>query len=815
MGSTGMLAVRLHPVLQPSGPRGRGRIRAATPILAVALVLGFAPPGVRPAAGQHPIPLDEVVLDADQDRVPDRLGDTVLVEGVVTSDPVILWNATALVGFQDGTGGILLVSRDTTVLQAVQRGDSIRTRGTVGQDAGAELLMVERVDRLGRGDMPEPRNVLAAELDDERLAGQLVRVTGVLRRVPSEFGWARVVLEDRSGSIPVYLDPGWLTERGLAERLRAGTEVEVVGLAAQFTSAVPPAGGYYLLPRDARDFRFPRTPPYAAMIWVTMVVALAALGWWRRVAARRARRLEALSLELEASRNELRERQARLQSLVENAADTISILDAHGFILYQSPSVRRMLAWEPEDLVDRNALRFVHPEDRRAAFDFLTTLAADESASREIELRVRTKQGKWRRLEVLGSNRLHDPAVQGIVCNTRDVTDHRALQERVRQADRMEVVGRLAGGIAHDFNNLLTALRGHAQMALDAMAAGAEGRPDVEEVVRSADRAASLTRQLLAFSRQQVMKPRVVVPSRIVRDMLPMIRRLIGENIRLVTRFQERTPSIRVDPAQFEQVLMNLVVNARDAMPEGGRLGLELAEETLPGGRDRDGGAIDSGEYVRLTVVDTGVGMSPAVLKRIFEPFFTTKEQGRGTGLGLATLYGIVKQSGGHITARSKPGQGTRLDVYFPRVDGLPEHAAPARAAAVTRSDGQRRVVLLVEDEAAVRKLARRVLEKADYHVLEAETPAVALQLAEEHAGRVDLLLTDVIMPVMTGPQLAARLREAHLEVPTLFTSGYTDDEVVRHGVVAGETAFLEKPFTPQALLEAVRSVLESRPVSA
>jgi PAS domain S-box-containing protein len=762
------------------------------------------------ASCQEPIPIRDVLLDEIIDWVPDRLGDTVVVDGVVITPPGMLGEEAAAVYLQDRTAGIALFTMDPPSLMELARGDSIRVAGIVAQYRGGEFLFVQNVERLGVGEEPEPVPLVVAEAKLEPNTGHLVALEGVLRaRADDGGGWAQAELEDRTGTIPVVIPPHWLTDPAFVRKLDGGRTVEVIGVIGQSTGAVPPRDGYHLFPRSADDIQFAPVPPYAAMGAVALAVVFVGLIGWRRSTAKRARELEALSDELATSRNQLREREARLRSLVENAADTVSIVDTRGTVLYQSPSVERLLGWTPSDLVGTQLGDLVGPDDRDALLEFLESVAREESATREIEVPFRTKSGDWRRLEMIGTSRLDDPAVRGIVCNSRDVTDHRALEHRVRHADRLEVVGRLAGGIAHDFNNVLTALRGHAEMALAEIPAGADGHADIEEVVRSADRAASLTRQLLAFSRQQVLKPTVVDPREIVLRMLPMIRRLIGEQIRLDTMLQTGTAPVRVDAAQFEQVVMNLVVNARDAMPDGGRLILELADDRIsaagaPGYSD----PIEPGAYVRLTVTDDGHGMSEEVLRHIFEPFFTTKAQGKGTGLGLATLYGIVKQSGGHVRARSSVGKGSRFDICFPAVDEPVPPAPPANGRAVPAREAGGRVVLLVEDEMAVRRLTRRVLEKNAYTVLEAATPAVALDIARRHEGSIDLLLTDVVMPGMSGPDLADALKAQRADIPVLFTSGYTDDEVVRHGVVAGGARFLEKPFSTEQLLLAVQAAL-------
>ncbi|HEU5261858.1 MAG TPA: PAS domain S-box protein [Gemmatimonadales bacterium] len=391
----------------------------------------------------------------------------------------------------------------------------------------------------------------------------------------------------------------------------------------------------------------------------------------------------------------------------------------------------------------------------------------------------------------------------------RDVTARRQLEDQLRQSQKMEAVGQLAGGIAHDFNNLLTAILGSTQLLLHVTPPGDPRREDAEEIQNAGIRAAELTRQLLAFSRRQVLAPKVLDVNAVVSSMDRMLRRLIGEDIELVTQLATDLDSVSADPGQLEQVLLNLAVNARDAMPRGGRLTIETANVALTAEYAERHHRMPPGAYVLLAVSDTGVGMDEATQAHLFEPFFTTKEVGKGTGLGLATVYGIVKQSGGYIWVYSEPERGTTLKVYLPRVTGAAE---PLRAA-LPRGDLQHgsETVLLVEDAAPVRALARKGLEAYGYRVLDAPDGPTALDLAARHAGGIDVLVTDVVMPGMSGRELAERLAPHRPEMKVLYTSGYTDDAMVRQGVLRSGVAFLQKPFVPETLARKVREVLDGR----
>jgi two-component system, cell cycle sensor histidine kinase and response regulator CckA len=390
----------------------------------------------------------------------------------------------------------------------------------------------------------------------------------------------------------------------------------------------------------------------------------------------------------------------------------------------------------------------------------------------------------------------------------RDVTEQRRLEAQLRQAQKMEAVGRLAGGIAHDFNNLLTAILGSAQLALREVDRTHPVREDLEEIRRAGLRAADLTRQLLAYSRRQVVAPRVIDVNEAVRALEAMLRRLIREDIALVLELAPEPLAVRSDPGQLEQVVMNLVVNARDALPEGGRITVRTAAVTLGAEQPGNDPLAPPGPYVQLLVADTGQGLSDEARAHLFEPFFTTKELGKGTGLGLATVYGIVKQNNGFIYVDSASGTGTTVRVYLPRSAG-PLPTAERVPAAVTPRRGSE-TILLVEDETAVRHFARRALEANGYCVLVAADGAEALSIAEQHAGPIHLLLTDVVMPGIGGPELARRLSAARPTLRVLFSSGYTDDETVRQGVRESGTAFLQKPFAPEDLLQKTAEVLSS-----
>jgi nitrogen-specific signal transduction histidine kinase/ActR/RegA family two-component response regulator len=387
------------------------------------------------------------------------------------------------------------------------------------------------------------------------------------------------------------------------------------------------------------------------------------------------------------------------------------------------------------------------------------------------------------------------------------VPDSGAQQELLRQMQKMEAIGRLAGGVAHDFNNLLTVITGYSEMLSLMLSEQAQAREMVDEIRKATERATSLTRQLLAFSRKQILKPRVLDLNGVVQEMEKMLRRLIGEDIELVLTPAPGPVYVKVDAGQMEQVVMNLVVNARDAMSKGGKLTLAVEQVQVPADVSAHGSSIHAGDYAVLTVKDTGCGMTPEVKAHLFEPFFTTKQPGKGTGLGLSTVYGIIQQSEGHIRVKSQPELGTTFKIYLPLLQPIPAGREAPRVSE-EKSTGSE-TVLLVEDEDGVRKLARMALEMHGYKILEARDGVEALQLCRQHQESIDAVVTDVVMPFLDGVELVKHLKRRYPAVKALYVSGYTESAVVRHGLVDMTVSFLHKPFTADELGRALRMVLD------
>ncbi len=449
----------------------------------------------------------------------------------------------------------------------------------------------------------------------------------------------------------------------------------------------------------------------------------------------------------------------------------------------------------------------IHPEDRQRVLEAVTTKQANGMYDEEYRIVRPDGSIRWiqDRAYPIRNDRGEVYRIAGIA---EDITEEKQLSDQFRQVQKMEAVGQLAGGIAHDFNNLLTAIGGYTDFVLEQMEPGSRLEADVEEIKKATERAASLTRQLLAFSRQQVMQPVVLNLDELVAGMEGMLRRLIGENIELVTAGAPDLASVKADPHQFEQVIMNLVLNARDAMPQGGRLTIETTNVELDKAFVQLHVGARPGAYVMLAVSDTGTGMDAEIQKHLFEPFFTTKEKGKGTGLGLSTVYGIVKQSGGYVSVYSEPNRGSCFKIYLPQVSQpvpeRPVRPVPAKMAGGTET------ILLVEDEEAVRGLAAKILRAKGYAVLEAGDGKEAQAVLKTHRGDLDLLLTDVVMPQMGGPELAKWLRSVRRGIRVLFMTGYTDHSAFRDGSLPPGTGLIQKPFSPQALAQKVREILDS-----
>jgi PAS domain S-box-containing protein len=510
------------------------------------------------------------------------------------------------------------------------------------------------------------------------------------------------------------------------------------------------------------------------------------------------------------SENELREREALLRSVFEGTGDAVFVKDLAGRYLIVNDAVVQHFGKSFEEIVGRTAFELT---DHEAA----TVLTKDDQSVLETgvsvtsDCQVSTEQGTRHFLVTRAPYRDRHGKVVGIIGITRDITQYRGIEERLRQSQKMEAIGTLAGGVAHDFNNILMVISGYSSVLAEALGTNPKLLGHVEQIRKAGERAAALTRQLLAFSRKQTLQPTQLNLNDVVTGIEKLLHRLIGEHITISTNLAMDLGMVLADAGQMEQVILNLAVNARDAMPEGGKLSIETRNSRVLPRMTQSKTEMKPGDYVELTVSDDGTGMPAAVQAHIFEPFFTTKPAGKGTGLGLSTVYGIVQQAGGFVSFESAPGAGATFRILLPRT------SAKTKTLAADEDDDSRvrgqETVLLVEDDASVCELVRTVLTSQGYSVLAARHPLEAVSICQAHGHRVDILLTDVIMPEMSGPELAKRLAAANSHIRVLFMSGYIDDSVVRQEFQERGTAYLQKPFSPLNLVKKIREVLDAMPV--
>ncbi|HZA41996.1 MAG TPA: PAS domain S-box protein [Actinomycetota bacterium] len=502
-----------------------------------------------------------------------------------------------------------------------------------------------------------------------------------------------------------------------------------------------------------------------------------------------------------------REAKQRFRSAFDNAPIGMALAGAEGRILQVNEALMDILGYSEPELLDRTFLDLVHPEEVEDCLDCMRQLAEGSDRVHQMERRFLHKSGRIVQFHVsvsLVRNSQDEP--MHYIAQIEDITERRKLEDQLRQAQKMEAVGQLAGGVAHDFNNILSVIQSYGRFVLEAIDPDDPAHTDAEEIVKAGDRATALVRQLLAFSRREISNPVMLDVNDAISGIEKLLRRTIGEDIQLTTRLSEDAPQTTIDTANFEQVIMNLALNSRDAMPNGGLLSIHT-DRIEAGGEDSISPTLDPGPYTQITISDTGQGMTSEVLERIYEPFFTTKSRGRGTGLGLSTVYGIVQQAGGDISVRSQPGKGTTFRILLPACDELAPAGLEGDLEAV--APGRNEKVLVVEDESAVRRLVERVLRDHGYSVLVAATGSEAIDIARR-SERIDLLVSDVVMPQMSGVTVAETVKSLHPNSTVLFMSGYPDETVAHLGILDGVEMYVQKPFTNEELLGKMRAALDS-----
>lgn len=501
----------------------------------------------------------------------------------------------------------------------------------------------------------------------------------------------------------------------------------------------------------------------------------------------------------------LLDNEERFHLLVQNSNDVIMVLDDKGVRTSMNGPIERFFGYNPKELIGASIFDNIHSNDVQTAIKIFKETVALPGDGRRFECRCRHKNGSWIPVEAVSTNLLHDPIVRGIVINIRDMSERNKLQEQLQQTSKMEAIGRLAGGVAHDFNNLLTAINGNIELALMDIPASDPLVEYLNDAAKAGQSATVLTRQLLTFSRKQVIEAKVLNLNELLGNVKKMLVRLVGEDVVFQSKLEKKLAMVKIDPGQFEQVLVNLAVNARDAMPKGGKLILETSNADLDESYCCQHPQLAPGRYILLCVSDTGHGMSEEVQKHLFEPFFTTKSKGRGTGLGLATVFGIVKQAKGVVEVYSELDHGTTFKIFLPEAVGKEE--GRIETAVVKPANGSE-TVLLVEDAEDVRDLTLKLLNRLGYKVLHVSNGYDALELVENSPTQIDLLMTDVVMPKMSGKDLAERMLERNSNLKVLFTSGYTEEVVIQHGIIHKNLNFIAKPFSLQTLAVKLREIL-------
>ena len=744
-----------------------------------------------------------------------NLGKNVTVRGVLIVSPIRLEKSAALADIQDATGGVTVYSPNPALLSKnIHRGDELQVTGKIQDFKGQTEILVANFKDLGPGSLPGPRDALAGNIIGVRYLGTLVRVEGKIRMGKDSEGRPAIILSDRSGEIPIYGGGFSLRDQYVLRQVERGGTATVVGIANYYA---PKGGlatsGYRLIPREPEDVVFHPAPSYwvlAADVGVAfLILALIYVTIRRQHATRRALEMAKLVENLRYSEKALRKSEQRYRHLYDSNLAGLFHTTLDGRILNCNESFARMFGYGSPDEVKATPLGahefYANPGERK---EFLAKLG-DKKSLTNVETRLKRKDGSaiWVIENVSlveGDNGAFD-IIEGTVV---DITERKQLEEQLRQTQKMEAIGKLAGGVAHDLNNLLTVINGNSELLVEMLGQNRGANSSLGQIKKASDQAADLIRQLLAFSRMQVLQPKVLDLNSVIAETAKMLPRLLREDIEVVFSRGAGLGRVKADQNQINQILFNLATNARDAMPKGGKLTIETANVDISEEDARMHPDACAGRHVTFSVTDTGTGMSAETQSRMFEPFFTTKEPGKGTGLGLATVYGVVRQSGGSIRVQSEPGRGTTIKIYLPRVKDK---------AARLNGNGSRaplpqgnETILLVEDQPGIRELARMFLEGLGYTVLESTDGAEALEIARRHDGEIHLVLTDVVMPKMGGYELAAQMASLRPDARLVYMSGYVESASQGTEEAQRSQFHLQKPFSMESLARSVYEALHA-----
>jgi PAS domain S-box-containing protein len=762
-------------------------------LLATSFAWGF---GIR-AQAQDLFTVREALDYQNGQPVSGHLGRDVTVVGILTNAPLHVGANSGLADMQDSTGGIALYFPTWSAsLGHFKCGDEVRVSGTIEEYEGQTEIRVHNFGLIQSGQVPPPRDVLVLDLHGIRYLGQLVSVQGKITVRKKADGANELMLRDRSGEVPIYLGRWSVKDPVLFRLLSEGGAATIVGVASYFQPiGHATAGTYRLIPRGPSDFVVSPSPPYKAIAIGIAFFVLALLQTYlllrRRSAARR-----------------VIERTTFLSALVEGSPLAILVTSPTGEVRAINPAFSRMFGYSPGEALGKKADDLVAYGELAEEGKAITQQRIEGKTIHAVTRRKR-KDGSYVDVEINAVPLNVQGEIVGGYAIYQDITERKQFEEHLRRSQKMQAIGQLAGGVSHDFNNLLTVIKGNAELLLSRPGQDEFLCKHTGEINKAANQATALVRQLLAFSRMQVLQPKVLDLNSVVAESVKMLPRLLRENIEVVFIAGESLGRVTADQNQIEQVILNLAVNARDAMPEGGRFTLETSNADLDENYAHlRPGEVKPGKYVMLSVTDTGMGMDAETQARIFEPFFTTKGPGNGTGLGLATVYGIVKQSGGWIWVYSELGRGTVFKIYFPKVEKQTEKRESTGSHTPLATGTE--TILLVEDQDGIRDLIGPFLQNLGYEVLEAPNGEAGLRLARQYQGKIQLLLTDVVMPRMGGYQLAKLVTEIRPEVQIIYMSGYAEySECAGTSPHNGEFR-LQKPFALDALARRVREALDA-----